>query len=350
LLILSLAGGCASDRPPSGGPVDRSPLQVISSEPAHTATGFSGKSIRLAFSHPVSGREFLGALGIFPALGNYDVAVNGREAEIRLFEPLKPETTYRIILNKHMRDMRGNRLGNTSVIAFSTGAATDAGSIEGSVYAFNLAPAPDALLMAFREGGNPDKPDYLVQANNDGTFRLDNLAGGEYRVIAVNDRNHNMRFDPETESVAVAHKSRITAGTVPLQLRFPPDTDTTPIQTITEQAKQNDENGTLSGSCRSDADALAIEARRKSDDASFLAAAVKSAKGLFIYAFKSIPPGTYAVSAYVPSDRKQGAMPEPWKPGKLEPFTPSEPFAVYPDTVRIRPGWLTERIDLILRP
>lgn len=347
---MSLTGGCASDKPPSGGPVDRSPLQVISSDPAHTATGFSGKSIRLAFSHPVSGREFLGALGISPALGNYDVAVNGREAEIRIFEPLKPETTYRIILNRHMRDMRGNRLGKTAVIAFSTGAATDAGSIEGTVYAYNLAPASDALLIAFREDGNADKPDYLVQADNDGIFRLDNLAGGDYRVIAVNDRNHNLRFDRETESVAVAHKARITTGTAPLRLRFPPGTDTTPMQTITEQAKPTDKNGTLSGSCKSDADALTIEARRKSDDASFLAAAVKTAKGFFIYTFKSIPPGTYTVSASVPSDRKQGAIPEPWKPGKLEPFTPSEPFAVYPDTVRIRPGWLTDGIDLMLRP
>jgi hypothetical protein len=338
--------GCASDRPPSGGAVDLSPLQIRSSEPSHAATGFSGNTIRIVFSHPISGREFLKALLIAPSINNYDVSVRGREAEIHLYDHLDPATTYRVILNRHMRDIRGNKLDKTEIIAFSAGMKVDTGSIDGTVYTGNLTPASDALVLAFRNGGTPNQPDYLVQTAQDGTFRLDNLAEGGYLIAAVSDSNGNLRFDAESEASAVAHKKQISPGAPPLNLRFEPDAGTATRQPATPAEK----HGTLTGMCRADAKALTIEARRKSDNASFLTAAVMAGKGTFRYIFKAIPPGTYTVSASVPSRPKENTTPKAWEPGRLNPFRASEPFAIYPDTVKIRPDWVTGDIDFSLTP
>ncbi len=350
LLFWSVAAGCASDRPPSGGPVDSSPLQVISSEPRQSAAGFSSGTIRINFNHPVSGRELLKALVISPSVGNYDIAARGKTAEIRIYEPLKPGSTYRIILNKYIRDIRGRNLDNTAILAFSTGPGTDASAIAGKVYLYNLKPASDALLLAFSETGSGTEPDYLVQTGADGSFQLDYLAAGRYRLIAIKDTNHDLRFDRPSEAVAVPDRALVATGTRSIMLRFPADetTGTTlPPSASTEEAEPP---GTLSGICKAEAQALTIEARRHKDDASFLTSAIRTAKGIFRYRFTALPPGTYTVSASIPSEPKQNKQAQAWKPGRLDPFTPSEAFGIYPDTVRIRPEWVTDAIDFSIRP
>jgi len=221
--------------------------------------------------------------------------------------------------------------------------------IAGTVYHHNLTPAPEALLLAYATNRGTE-PDYLVQAGADGSFRLENLAEGPYLVYAVNDRNRNMRFDRRSEAVAVADRPEVAVGTTSLLLRFAPGPTTGDIQPPTSGETEPQEPGTLSGSCRADAKALTVEARRHKDNASFLTVAIGAAKGLFRYTFSALPPGTYTVSASVPSAPERSRVPQAWKPGSLDPFTPSETFGVYPDTVRIRPGWVTDAIDFTLRP
>jgi hypothetical protein len=348
--LWGVAGGCASDRPPSGGPADNTPLRILSSETRHSKAGLPACTVHVTFSHPVSGRELLKSLVFAPAIGNYDVSVTGRTAEIRIYEPLKPAVTYRVILNKYMRDGRGRNLDNTGSIAFSTGTVLDQGVIAGTVYHHNLTPAPEALLLAYATNRGTE-PDYLVQAGADGSFRLENLAEGRYLVYAVNDLNQNLRFDRASESVALADRQEVAVGTTSLMLRFAPGETTEPVPAAPAEKTEQEQTGTLSGSCRANAKALTVEARRHKDNASFLTAAIGAAKGVFRYNFSALPPGTYTVSASIPTvPTKRNREPQAWKPGSLDPFTPSEAFGVYPDTVRIRPGWVTDAIDFNLRP
>lgn len=308
------------------------------------------KIVRITFSHPVSGRELLKALMLSPSIGNYDVSVRDRTAEIRIYEKLKPGTTYRIILNKYMRDIRGLSLDNPVAIVFSDEGTTDSGIIAGKVYNYDLTPASEALLLAFSVGNQQTAPDYLVQAGPDGSFRIENIADGDYRIFAVNDRDHDMVFSPAKESTALPDRPSVASGTTSMLLRFAPDQKAQAATIPSASVQKNEQPGTLSGSCRATANALTVEALRHSDKTSFLTAAVRATKGLFNYIFPSLPPGTYTVSASIPSGSGNNRPPKAWKSGKLEPFTPSDPFGVYPDTVRIRPGWLTDAVDFSVRP
>ncbi|MBM3162948.1 MAG: hypothetical protein FJZ79_06475 [Chlorobi bacterium] len=350
LLFLAVAGGCASDRPPSGGPSDKSPLRITTSQTRLSPGSLPSCTVSILFSHPVSGRELLKALMFTPAIGNYDVSASGNASEIRIYETLKPGTTYRIILNKYMLDIRGRRLDNPVAIAFSTDGVPDTGTIAGKVYNYGLTPATEALLLAFSEGSRKTDPDYLAQTGPDGTFRFDNIAEGRYRVFAIADLNRDMHFNPETEPWAIPDKPSVASGTASLLLRFAQgkrsETGLEPAATD----KTNEQPGTLSGRCQADAKALTVEALRHGDNTSFLTAATLAAKGIFRYTFPALPPGTYTVSASIPAEPGKNSPPKPWRSGRLEPFTPSEPFGVFADTVKIRPGWVTDAIDFSVRP
>ena len=76
LLLLWLAGGCASDRPPSGGAADTTPLRVISSDPEPSALHVATNTIRLTFNHYVTARQLIKALHFTPSIEGYDIAID----------------------------------------------------------------------------------------------------------------------------------------------------------------------------------------------------------------------------------------------------------------------------------
>lgn len=308
----------------------------------------------LTFSHRVSGRELLNALVFFPAITNYDVSVEENTAAIRIYEPLQPGTTYRLVLNKYMRDARGKILENpTSVTILPGGNAAENRTIAGKVYNRDLTPATDALILAFLPGNQGIEPDDMTQTGPDGSFLFEQLVDAQYRIFAVDDRNHDMRFNPENESTAVSHRTSVAPGTSSLLFRFAEDPKAKTVSTLDAKETPEEEElraGTLSGTCRADGKALTVEALRHNDKKSFFTAATRTTKGIFQYSFPSLPPGTYSISASIPSTPGNNKPPKPWNPGKLEPFRPSEPFGVYPDTVRIRPGWVTDAVDFAVGP
>jgi hypothetical protein len=207
-LLILLCTGCASDRPPSGGPADTTPLQVIFSDPAPAAINVTSGKIRLTFSQEISARQLTNSLLFYPAVGNYDITVNGKDAEIRFYKPLENNRTYTLSLDRNLRDYRGRTFSAPYTLAFSTGPVIDTGTIGGTVLNENWSPATNALVLAFaeqpnRNGGTTNlltgEPDYLVQANSAGIFTFSNIRSGAYRIFAVNDRNSNRRYNYRTE-------------------------------------------------------------------------------------------------------------------------------------------------------
>ena len=228
LLLLWLSGGCASDRPPTGGPLDTAPLQVVFSNPAPSATNISTEIIHLTFSHYISGRQLLNALHFSPSIGDYDIAVSGNDVDIKIHKPLKKNQTYVITLDKNLRDYRGRTFTGAYTLAFSTGAVIDTGIISGKVINQDFSSATNALLLAFSEHPNSSatenlltrEPDYLIQANASGAFSFNNIAPGSYRIIAVNDRNNDLRYNYKKEEIGLTNASVVSAGSTNLMLRL----------------------------------------------------------------------------------------------------------------------------------
>ncbi|HCD36609.1 MAG TPA: hypothetical protein DEQ23_06270 [Chlorobium sp.] len=227
LVLLALAAsGCASDAPPSGGPVDPQPREVLFSDPDSGSVNTSPAKIRLLFSHPVTARQLLYAIHFSPEVDNYHVTVNGNEAEIVFFNPFEANRTYILTLNKSL-------LG-TYTLPFATGARLDTSSISGSVQNTDLSPAASAFVLAFkspgRNGSMPDmrndRPDYLAQTDASGSFHFSHLAPGSYSLLAFNDSNADMRWNRSTEEIGLSSYRTVPAGSKNIALRLGgPDAD-----------------------------------------------------------------------------------------------------------------------------
>lgn len=228
ILLLWLAGGCASDRPPAGGPVDTTPLQVVFSSPAPSAVNVSTDRIHLTFSHYISGRQLLNALLFSPPIGEYDIAVKGKEVDITAFKPLEKNRTYVITIDKNLRDNRGRTFPGPYAIAFSTGPVIDTGVISGKVVNADFSPATNALLLAFSEQSAAfatrnllkREPDCLIQANASGSFSFNNIGPGSYRIFAVNNRNSDLRYNLKSEEVGISNATQVSAGSSSLLYRL----------------------------------------------------------------------------------------------------------------------------------
>ncbi len=352
--LLWLASGCASDRPPSGGPVDATPLQVLFSDPAPSTVQVSTERIHLTFNHDISVRELLNTVIISPSIGDYDIAISGRKMEIKGFKPLEREKTYILTLDKKLRDNNGRTFSAPYTFAFSTGAVLDNETISGTVIEKECSPATNALIVAFAEHpensgiGNllQREPDYWTQADGSGAFSLQHLAKGVYRIVAFNDQNGDRRINTATEEIGLCSKAVVSTGSSDLLLRFselrhksgaPPSI---PNGKVTAPAA----TGTISGNCLASGQYVVVDA--SSVTASYRTTASRDQNGALHYSFPELPPARYTLTAFTPSDGKKPNAERQWNPGSIEPFQPSEPFGFYPEKVTVRPRWTTEHIDI----
>jgi hypothetical protein len=238
LLFLLLLQRCAVDVPPTGGPEDKIPPRIIAVFPDSNATNVRTDKIRVRFDKYIVTQSLRNALFFSPRLDDYEVESDGKEAEIILYEPLKPSRTYACTITKALTDTRGNSLAQSYTFAFSTGATIDSGAISGIIYSSENRPIKGATVFAyfippndtlFADTLNPSRtqPDYIAQTGEDGRFQLSFLKTGAYRLFAVMDKNQNLLFD-SGEPFAVPFDSVFTGRTT-VRLRLT-ERDTTQIE------------------------------------------------------------------------------------------------------------------------
>ncbi|MEI7825573.1 MAG: Ig-like domain-containing protein [Chlorobiaceae bacterium] len=354
ILLLWLASGCASDQPPSGGPLDTTPLQVTFSDPAPSAVNVSTKAIHLTFNHDVSLRQLLNTVIITPSIGEYDIAVHGKKAEIKGFKPLEHGRTYVLAIDKNLRDNSGRTFRAPFAMTFSTGDVIDSGIISGKVINSDCSPATNALILAFAEHQETSgagtllqrEPDYFIQADPSGAFSFNHLAKGRYRLIAVNDRNRDLRYNAGSEESGLCGTAIIPTGSSDLLFRLSKirrNTSKLPAMPISKRPDLA-ATGTISGTCFASGLYVIVEA--SSSTASFSTTASRDKNGLFHYSFQELPPGSYTISAFIPSGSKKPDSERQWNPGSIVPFQPAEPFGFYPEKVTVRSRWTTEHIDI----
>jgi hypothetical protein len=90
---------------------------------------------------------------------------------------------------------------------FSTGNDLDSAFIEGEIIdAYNLKPVKDVLVMLYKDTVDTivfsEKPYYVSKTKEDGSFIINYLAEGEYRLLACEDLNNNYKLDPKAERIA----------------------------------------------------------------------------------------------------------------------------------------------------
>ncbi len=220
LLFLSR---CAIDIPPTGGPEDKTPPRVVAVFPDSGALRVQTNKLRVCFDKYIVTQSLRNALFFSPRIDDYEVESDGKEAEITLYEPLKPNRTYACTITKALTDTRGNSLAQSFTFAFSTGSTIDSGMISGVVYSAENRFIKGATVFAYfiPEGdtlfadtlnSSRTQPDYIAQTNENGQFQLSFLKNGSYRLFAIIDKNQNLLFD-SGEPFAIPFDSVYTGRT-----------------------------------------------------------------------------------------------------------------------------------------
>jgi len=201
---------CAGQGPPSGGPPDKTPPEIILTLPEPGALNFRGNKIVLKFSKYINRRTLEESVFMSPSGGEFTFDWGGTDVEISFSDSLRRNTTYIMTVGTDLTDTHSNRMAKAFALPFSTGTQIDSGSISGAVFDDNHA---GIMIFAYAlDGRNADtlnpsrvKPDYLTQTGKDGTFLLPYLALGTYRLIAVRDEYKNLFYDVQTDKYGMSN-------------------------------------------------------------------------------------------------------------------------------------------------
>lgn len=214
LFLFYFLSSCAVKGMPGGGPVDKTPPTIISTFPSPDSTGVKKLSvIHFEFSEAMNEGSIANSIFISPPLKFEAEWQSDSELDLMITDSIKEGQTYVVVLGSSIRDLRNNKLAESYLLAFASGDVIDQGRIEGRVY--DLKRNETLTIFAYRVISEAmldtmqfDKrvPDYLSQTGENGTFVLNYLREGIYRVFAVADQNNSLTIDSDFEAIAIPHR------------------------------------------------------------------------------------------------------------------------------------------------
>jgi len=199
---------CASQVPPSGGPVDKAPPTIINVIPENKATLVPlDQLIEFEFSEGMTRKGSEKAVFISPDPGDrVKLKWKGRKLRIEFSDSLKVNRTYVITLGTDLKDAHSNSLTQSYTLAFSTGEELSQGKVSGRVFAEK---AQGLLIWAYilEESKDPNPGqnggDYVTQTDAKGKFELTNLSEGLYRLFAIRDEDNNRFYETGLDGIGV---------------------------------------------------------------------------------------------------------------------------------------------------
>ena len=189
-----LAAGCAREATPPGGPPDRLPPIVVSSEPDTFSTVEPFRApVTFRFSERISERPSAGTLDqsvvVSPVAGEVRVS-HGREGlTVRVPGGFEAGRIYRLTVRPVIQDMFGNPLQEPYELFFSTGPEFVSNVVAGSVVdRLTGLPLRDARVDASVPGSDVV---HTALTDSAGIFAMRYLPAGDFVVSAYLDRNRN---------------------------------------------------------------------------------------------------------------------------------------------------------------
>jgi len=208
-LLIFLLASCANRVTPTGGDKDIEAPKVLAMTPADRTTQFATKEIHIYFDEYVVLSDLPGQFLVSPLMSKLpEVKASKKEIIITLPDDLAPNTTYTLNFGKAIVDVHEANALNDFQYVFSTGDFLDSLQMSGNVVeASSLTKVKSITVLVYRNDlvvaddsvVFKKKPDYFSKTNEQGEFKISNMAAGSYRVFAVDDKNNNFLCDSSGE-------------------------------------------------------------------------------------------------------------------------------------------------------
>jgi uncharacterized protein (DUF2141 family) len=208
-LLTSIISGCAnSSIAPTGGPKDTIAPVLLKMDPPQRTRGFKGKELIFTFNEYVQLKDQNKNFVISPPLPSKKpvLKIKGKSIVVS-FPSIADSITYYIDFGASVVDVNENNPANYLNFIFSTGDMLDTMIYVGHVVdALTLDPVDAAHVFLYED--NIDSivfkrnPSALSITNKEGVFIVKGLKNKQYKMVAVTDKNSNMRYDAGVEQIA----------------------------------------------------------------------------------------------------------------------------------------------------
>ena len=207
LLYCFIILSCAQITAPTGGKKDTFPPNISVSSPPNYSTNFQKKEIKVGFDEwllPLTNPKT--QVIISPEMEPFpEIEIARNELSIKIKNQLQPNTTYSLFFGDNIKDNNeGNTFSNYKYI-FSTGSFIDSLKVKGKIES-SLDKIPDNTFLLFYKEKEDSaflkkRPFYITKIQTDGSFNLENIKEGDYRIYALSDKNGNYFYDLPTEAI-----------------------------------------------------------------------------------------------------------------------------------------------------
>jgi hypothetical protein len=209
ILLTAIISSCAnSSIAPTGGPKDTiAPVLLIMNPPQRTKE-FKGKGLVFTFNEYVQLKDQNKNFVISPPLPSKKpiLKIKGKSVVVT-FPSLADSVTYYIDFGASVVDVNEGNPANYLNFIFSTGDVLDTMIYAGNVVdAFTLDPVAAAHVFLYEDDIDSivfkHNPSALSITNKEGVFIVKGLKNKPYKIVAVTDKNSNMRYDAGIEQIA----------------------------------------------------------------------------------------------------------------------------------------------------
>jgi hypothetical protein len=209
--ILALLYGCASQTTPTGGPQDKTPPDLVSSNPANNQKNFKGKTLQLTFNEDVRLKDPKEEILITPSPGK-NILYTAKRNKITIEPEIlwSDSTTFSISFRDGIQDITEGNPADNLRLAFSTGESIDSLMINGSVRNIFSQEIPEKITVAIYQSDTFNifmhSPIYFTKINKKGQFSIQNLKAGDYYLYAFADKNKNLKVESKSEKFGYLSK------------------------------------------------------------------------------------------------------------------------------------------------
>ncbi len=210
--VLSLlVWSCASTGRPSGGPKDTTaPSLVVEESSPNFSTNYTPQKIELVFDEWIELKNQAKEILISPPFFKKPkITQRGKKVTVEFpeEEPLREDATYTLNFGKSIVDFTEANPVEGFRFVFATGDKIDSLTFEGTIVdAYGGDPIKEVLIMLYDVLGDSvvvlEKPFYYARADDEGSFKFENLKNDTFKLIVIEDLNLNYLLDDEVERLA----------------------------------------------------------------------------------------------------------------------------------------------------